>query len=67
MIATPELRAIDPFAPTDRHVVEVHIELEKGSVPDAARLANLQVDVTILTSDDEGSHENTAGVAQSRP
>lgn len=67
MISTPELRAIDPFAPSDRHVVEVFIALDKNALPDAARLANLQVEVTILTSDGERNDENSPGVAQSRP
>jgi HlyD family secretion protein len=66
MIATPELRAIDPFAPTDRHVVEVAITFPAGAIPEAAQLANLQVDVTILTGA-ESTHENSPGVAQSRP
>ncbi|MBW3598695.1 MAG: efflux RND transporter periplasmic adaptor subunit [Planctomycetes bacterium] len=67
MTSTPELRAIDPFAPTDRHVVEVYIRFPEGAIPEAAQLANLQVDVTILTSDGESSDENSPGVAQSRP
>jgi hypothetical protein len=67
MIATPELRSLDPFAPTDRHVVEVEIAFEPGMIPDAARLTNLQVDVTIDASDDSSRNENSAGVAQSRP
>jgi HlyD family secretion protein len=67
MIATPELRSLDPFAPTDRHVVEVEIAFQAGAIPDAARLTNLQVDVTIDASDDPSRNENSAGVAQSRP
>lgn len=66
MVASPELRAIDPSAPLDRHVVEVIVEFEEGAIPPTAQLANLQVDVTIQASD-EGNHENSAGVAQSRP
>jgi HlyD family secretion protein len=67
MTSMPELRAIDPFAPTDRHVVEVFITFPEGAIPAAAQLANLQVDVTILTSVGESNDENSPGVAQSRP
>ncbi len=67
MVSTPELRSIDPFAPTDRHVVEVHIELDDEDLPDKARLVNLQVDVKIVTSGEKTNDENSAGVAQSRP
>jgi HlyD family secretion protein len=66
MISTPELRSLDPFAPTDRHVVEVEIRFEEA-IPKEARLANLQVEVTILSSSDEGADEDSPGVAQSRP
>ncbi len=66
MVTSPELRAIDPSAPIDRHVVEVVIEFEEGAIPSTAHVANLQVDVTIQASD-EDNHENSAGVAQSRP
>jgi HlyD family secretion protein len=67
MISTPELRSLDPFAPTDRHVVEVEIRFDKGAVPESARLANLQVEVTIKTNLGAGANENSSGVAQSRP
>jgi HlyD family secretion protein len=45
MISTPGLKAIDPLASTDRHVVEVRIELDDSSSRRAADFVNLQVDV----------------------
>ncbi len=45
MISTPELKAIDPLARADRHVVEVRIELDNNSSQRAADFVNLQVDV----------------------
>jgi HlyD family secretion protein len=67
MISTPELRSLDPFASTDRHVVEVEIRFAREAIPKEARLVNLQVDVTILSTSDEGADEDSPGVAQSRP
>jgi HlyD family secretion protein len=52
MISTPELRSLDPFAPTDRHVVEVEIRFPAKAIPETARLANLQVEVTIHSTTD---------------
>jgi HlyD family secretion protein len=48
VIATPELRSLDPFAQYDRHVVEVRIDLPTGESAIAATLVNLQVEVTFL-------------------
>ncbi len=50
MVLTPELSSLDPFAPADRHVVEVRVELDAASSRLAAGLINLQVDVTFLSS-----------------
>ncbi|MFV1967485.1 MAG: biotin/lipoyl-binding protein, partial [Pirellulaceae bacterium] len=54
MVKTPELKRLDPYAPVDRHVIEVRIQLD--DVDEAARLVNesatalvnLQVEVTFL-------------------
>jgi len=45
MISTPVLKSVDPFAPTDRHVVEVRVQLDNEAVQQVARFSNLQVDV----------------------
>ncbi len=47
-IKSPRLQSIDPYAQADRHVVEVRIELDGPSTVEAAKLVDLQVDVTIL-------------------
>jgi len=47
MITTPELKSLDPLASADRRVVEVRIRLAGVNSTVAARLVNLQVDVTI--------------------
>ena len=44
-VATPALKTIDPYAPVDRHVIEVRIEVRPEDIPQAARFINLQVDV----------------------
>ena len=44
-MASPALKAIDPYAPVDRHVIEVRIHIRPEDVPQAARFINLQVDV----------------------
>jgi HlyD family secretion protein len=51
MINIPVLRSVDPFAPADRHVVEVRVELDKEGSRQAAALSNLQVDVRFLKRD----------------
>jgi HlyD family secretion protein len=45
MINVPLLKSVDPFAPADRHVVEVRVELDDESSRQSASLTNLQVDV----------------------
>jgi len=45
MINAPMLRSVDPFAPADRHVVEVRVELDDEGSRQTAMLSNLQVDV----------------------
>ena len=45
MIDTPVLRNVDPFAPADRHVVEVRVDLDAEASRQVAALSNLQVDV----------------------
>jgi HlyD family secretion protein len=45
IVGLPVLKNVDPFAPTDRHVVEVRVELDEESSRLAAPLTNLQVDV----------------------
>jgi HlyD family secretion protein len=45
MISVPMLKSVDPFAPADRHVVEVRVELDPQGGCQAAALSNLQVDV----------------------
>ena len=42
---------VDPFAPADRHVVEVRVELDHDCSRQAATLSNLQVDVRFLRRD----------------
>jgi HlyD family secretion protein len=44
-VASPALKAIDPYAPVDRHVIEVRIDIRPEDIPQAARFINLQVDV----------------------
>jgi HlyD family secretion protein len=45
VVATPGLKALDPYAPVDRHVIEVRIDIRPEDVSQAARFINLQVDV----------------------
>ncbi len=45
IISTPVLKNVDPFAPADRHVVDVRVELDEEGSRRAAALTNLQVDV----------------------
>ncbi|MCG2682089.1 MAG: efflux RND transporter periplasmic adaptor subunit [Planctomycetales bacterium] len=45
IISTPMLKNVDPFAPADRHVVDVRVELDEEGSRRAAALTNLQVDV----------------------
>jgi HlyD family secretion protein len=49
-VATPALKAIDPYAPVDRHVIEVRIDIRPEDIPQAARFINLQVDVKFAGS-----------------
>jgi HlyD family secretion protein len=51
MISVPLLRSVDPFAPADRHVVEVRVELDAASSRQSAALSNLQVDVRFQKGD----------------
>ncbi|MEQ8785917.1 MAG: HlyD family efflux transporter periplasmic adaptor subunit [Pirellulaceae bacterium] len=51
IIASAQLNPLDPFARSDRHVVEVRIKLDAESAVYAAQLVNLQVDVTIHTQE----------------
>ncbi len=50
MINVPLLKSVDPFAPADRHVVEVRVALDEKSSRVAAALTNLQVDVRFPNS-----------------
>ncbi len=50
-VATPALKAIDPYAPVDRHVIEVRIDVRPEDIPQAARFINLQVDVKFAGSE----------------
>ncbi len=45
MISVPALRSVDPFAPADRHVVEVRVQLDDEGSRESAAFSNLQVDV----------------------
>ena len=54
MIITPELRSLDPFAPVDRHVIEVRVDLDEESTARAAQWVNLQVEVVFLQDDEAG-------------
>jgi HlyD family secretion protein len=45
MINNPMLKSVDPFAPADRHVVEVRVELDEEGSRQSAAFSNLQVDV----------------------
>ncbi len=51
MISTPVLKSVDPFAPADRHVVEVRVQLNEEAVKLVDRLSNLQVDVRFEKKD----------------
>lgn len=55
IISTPLLKNVDPFAPTDRHVVDIRVELDEQSSRQAAALTNLQVDVTFPKEDDSAN------------
>jgi HlyD family secretion protein len=46
MISTPALKSLDPFAKSDRRVVEVRILIDPEDTAQAAEFVNLQVDVT---------------------
>jgi len=52
MIAAAALRGLDPLAPSDRHVIEVRIELDEPSSRLASHYTNLQVDVRIQVRPD---------------
>ncbi len=54
MVATPAMRPVDPFRSSDRHAVEVRIELVPEAVEEAARFSNLQVNVTFKATQGEG-------------
>jgi len=41
-VANPALKAIDPYAPVDRHVIEVRIDIRPEDVLQAARFINLK-------------------------
>ena len=63
-IAAPALEAIDPFAAVDRRVAEVHVEITGAeAVEHAAKLINLQVEVTFLNQEAR-VNDNAAGMAQ---
>jgi HlyD family secretion protein len=47
-VATPELKSLDPFARADRHVVAVRVALDEEGSRQAAKLVNLQVEVTFV-------------------
>lgn len=49
-VTNPALKAIDPYAPVDRHVIEVRIDVRPEDTPQAARFINLQVDVKFAGS-----------------
>jgi len=49
MVSAPGQKPVDPFAPADRHVVEVRIELDEEGSRHSASFTNLQVDVTFLS------------------
>ncbi|MGI8980645.1 MAG: efflux RND transporter periplasmic adaptor subunit [Pirellulaceae bacterium] len=49
-VASPALKAIDPYAPVDRHVIEVRIDIRPEDIPQAARFINLQVDVKFAST-----------------
>jgi HlyD family secretion protein len=51
MVGNPALKSIDPFAPADRHVVEVRVQLDREGSRVAATLSNLQVDVKFPKKD----------------
>jgi HlyD family secretion protein len=48
VVTSPGIKSLDPLAKTDRHVVEVRVELDAQSNRVAAALTNLQVDVRLL-------------------
>ena len=58
MISTPVLKSVDPFAPADRHVVEVRVELDDEASRQTATFSNLQVDVRFPK---EGGRTKTEG------
>lgn len=60
LIATPEMKSLDPFARADRHVVEVIIMLDQRSTKLAAGLVNLQVDVKFPKGRDGGPRQTTS-------
>ncbi len=47
LVATPQVKSLDPLARSDRRVVEVRIDLSPDSVRRAAELVNLEVEVTV--------------------
>jgi HlyD family secretion protein len=49
MIYKPELKGVDPFAPTDRHVVQVRVKLKDSQR--VANFTNLEVEVAIQTAE----------------
>ncbi len=53
IISTPVMKNVDPFAPADRHVVDVRVELDEEGSRRAAALTHLQVDVRFLKRGEE--------------
>lgn len=54
IVATPEIRSLDPFDPADRRVFEVTIALMPESVKEARDLVSAPVDVTIIVGQPDG-------------
>ena len=53
IIASPVIQGFNPLAKADRHVVEVRVTLAPESAEQAAKLINLEVDVTFVRQDDQ--------------
>lgn len=68
IVATPEMRSLDPFDPADRRVFDVTIELTSESAAHARDLVSAPVDVTIrVEASGDGnaaSPENPASTAK---
>lgn len=67
IVATPEMRSLNPFDPADRRVFEVQIALTPKSSEDARHLVSAPVDVTIYVDQPEAVVQAAAPETNPQP